>query len=147
MSQLDTLVLSALETKAILESIGRSPYLLSKYQSLHTILGSGIWIIKANSALELKNMKVENAVYIPLTSVYMFFNDQVLANMKIDPAKQMLVGLIYTIPLKTGPSIKYAYTSISFNPISPTPVTRSLQMIPKKTTPTVSCPVKKINKH
>lgn len=119
----------------------RHPYLSGLY-------GAGIWLLYANSIQSLAEMDGSKAIYVPITSISMFFNDSTILLEKINTSKEMIVAVVclypkegvtrhfwtkVTIPANTAkPSVKQDVQSIPNKSLSP-PVKTSLP-VPGKST-------------
>jgi hypothetical protein len=115
--------LSKNEEMSILQSMGDDTVLRSKYLPAHQLFGPGIWILQAKSSSSLKSMKPSRAIYVPLSSVDMFFTDDKLVNSKIDPNTSMLVGIIYGVPEENVSP--YACACIKITPPQPPKTTNT----------------------
>lgn len=91
----------------------------------HRLFGQGVWLIQAKSAEQLRKFDVSRAVYVPMTSLSMFFFDSSLFRERINPEKEMLVAATYIVP--EGDTLSYIWTKATF-PSAPikTPVKQTV---------------------
>jgi len=77
----------------------------------HKLFGQGVWLMQARSAAQLRSMDGSRSVYIPMSSLGMFFNDSVIVNEKIDPTREMLLAATYIV--SGDNTLSYIWTKAS----------------------------------
>lgn len=83
------------ECTSIFRGMIDSKDLSQKYRDLYRILGPGIWLLHGSSGDQIRVMKPNMAIYVPMESLSMFFLSSTLTSERVDPTKEMLLGIHY----------------------------------------------------
>lgn len=101
------------ESKKLLEKMANSIDIQSKNINAYKLFGQGVWLLQGRSSLDLIKMDVSKAVYIPMSSLSMFFTNQSIYLEKIDPSREMLIAATH-INLESK-SISHIWTKVSLS--------------------------------
>ena len=134
--------LSRDETMDIFRKMANSKPLRIRNVDAYKLFGQGVWLIQAKSAAQLKNFDGSRSIYVPMTSLGMFFVNPVIMKEKIDPTREILLAATYLIPGDN--TLSYIWTKATISQDTQPVMKKELVPVSKVTIPISPTPVQPV---